>query len=38
MKDHTGIVTYISFNSIGTLLASASNDLTIKLWSMDLFK
>lgn len=35
MKGHTNSVRYISFNDKGTLLASCSSDLTIKLWDFN---
>ena len=35
MKGHEGNVNYLAFNPSGKVLASASTDLTIKLWNLE---
>ena len=38
LQSHKGSVNSISFNYNGRILASGSNDGTIRLWNMDTFK
>jgi len=34
LREHTGMVNYISFNPQGDGMASCARDMTIKLWKM----
>ena len=37
MKGHTGIINFLAFNHNGSLLASCSSDLSIKIWNLETF-
>jgi len=37
LKSHTGIVQFLAFHPNGQMLASSSNDMTVKLWNLTTF-